>query len=253
MTERINPIRHTSPQAIRLAKSLVRGARFGSLAVLHPETGAPFASRVAIATCVRGDPLLLVSTLSTHTQGLLANPQCSLLLGEPGKGDPLAHPRITLQCKASFLDRASQEGQTARARYLRHNPKGALYADFGDFSFVKLCITSASLNGGFGQAVHLTTQDFVCDENIVGALEGMEAAVLEHMNTDHRAAVNSIAQGNGGRGKSKWIMSGIDNEGVDLTSGDATLRVWFEAPMRNAENIRDALMDMTIKARQADK
>ena len=64
------------------------------------ETGAPLASRVGVATDIDGAPLILVSMLSAHTPAILADPRCSLLVGEPGKGDPLAHPRLTLICRA---------------------------------------------------------------------------------------------------------------------------------------------------------
>ncbi|TIT59285.1 MAG: HugZ family protein, partial [Mesorhizobium sp.] len=79
-------IRETDAAAVRLAKTLIRGARFGALAVIDPETGAPLASRVGVATDSDGAPLILVSMLSAHTGALLADPRCSLLVGEPGKG-----------------------------------------------------------------------------------------------------------------------------------------------------------------------
>ncbi|RVB06934.1 HugZ family protein, partial [Mesorhizobium sp. M7A.F.Ca.CA.004.06.2.1] len=39
-------IRETDAEAIRLAKTLLRSARFGALAVIEPQTGSPLASRV---------------------------------------------------------------------------------------------------------------------------------------------------------------------------------------------------------------
>ena len=75
-----------------------------SLAVLEPRHGHPLASRVGVATDADGAPLILVSHLSAHTPAMLADPRCSLLVGEPGKGDPLAHPRVTLVCRAERLE-----------------------------------------------------------------------------------------------------------------------------------------------------
>ncbi|TIO67997.1 MAG: HugZ family protein, partial [Mesorhizobium sp.] len=47
MTEtRKDVIRETDTEAVRLAKTLVRSARFGALAAIEPGTGAPLASRV---------------------------------------------------------------------------------------------------------------------------------------------------------------------------------------------------------------
>ena len=62
---------------------------------LEPD-GTPFASLVTIATDADGTPLMLLSRLSAHTRNLLADPRCSLLFSQGGKGDPLAHPRLTV-------------------------------------------------------------------------------------------------------------------------------------------------------------
>ncbi len=116
-------IRTTDAEAIQLGRTLVRKARFGALAVLEPETGDPFASRVGVATDLDGAPLILVSSLSTHTAAILADPRCSLLVGKTGKGDPLAHPRITLMCRAERLVPGTPDDLRARRRYLNRNPK----------------------------------------------------------------------------------------------------------------------------------
>jgi len=157
---RIDPIRETDDAARALARSLIDGARFGALGVRDPETGAPMVSRVAAATTPEGRPVALVSDLSHHTKALKDDPACSLLLGEPGeRGDPLTHPRITLQCRARFL-RHGEEGHAAlRDHYLAQHPKAQLYIDFADFSFAVLDVTEAHLNGGFGKAYRLAPAD----------------------------------------------------------------------------------------------
>src|SRR5690606_16032337 len=111
-------IRETDAEAIRLGKTLLREARYGALGVLDPETGAPFVSRAGVATDVDGTPLILISLLAAHTGALLADPRCSLLLGEPGKGDALAHPRISLSCTAVKLERRTAAHARAERRYL---------------------------------------------------------------------------------------------------------------------------------------
>ena len=154
-------IRPTDSEAVRLAKTLIRSARFGALAVLDPAIGAPMASRVGVATDIDGTPLILVSMLAAHTGALLADPRCSLLLGEPGKGDPLAHPRITLACIARRLDPGSDERGRAERRYLNRNPKAKLNAGLGDFHFFRLETQAASLNGGFVKAYQLSSADIL--------------------------------------------------------------------------------------------
>ena len=160
MQDTPSPIRPTNDEARQIARDLIKLARFGSLAVLHPDTGLPHVTRIAIGTSPIGTSLTLVSDLSFHTGALHANPNCSLLLGEPGaKGDPLTHPRITLLCTARFLPRDASDRPLIRAHYLAQNPKAKLYIDFADFNFVLFDIQSASLNGGFGKAYNLSAQD----------------------------------------------------------------------------------------------
>lgn len=149
-----DPIRPVDNEARALAKRLIAEAYFGALAVM--QDGHPMVTRVAIATDGDGMPLMLISDLSSHTKALQADPCCSLLLGEPGgKGDPLTHPRITLQAKAVFVEKT--DGLVAR--YLSHQPKAKLYIGFTDFRFARLESSVAHLNGGFGKAYRLSAQD----------------------------------------------------------------------------------------------
>ena len=158
--EKQSPIRPTDEEARKLARRLIDKARFGALAVIDPDTGAPMVSRVAAVTDFAGTPLTLVSDLSQHTKALRADPRCSLLVGEPGsKGDPLTHPRLTIQARASFVEREGKDYADLRERYLELVPKAGLYIDFLDFSLVHLLPTGAYLNGGFGKAFVLTPDD----------------------------------------------------------------------------------------------
>lgn len=159
MADKINPIRATDGDARALARQLIDDARFGALAVCDPETGAPYVSRVGVGTDASGVPVILISTLSRHTQGLLRDPRCSLLVGEPGKGEALTHPRITLMCIAVRIDRDGPEHEETARLYLLRQPKAQLYLGLGDFNFFRLRIEKAYLNGGFGKAFALTQHD----------------------------------------------------------------------------------------------
>ena len=215
--------------------------------MLDPATGGPLASRVGIATDLDGTPIILTSMLSAHTRALLADARCSLLVGEPGKGDPLAHPRITLICSATKLDRESDAGLQARRRYLNRNPKADLYVNLGDFSFFRLEMTGASLNGGFGRAYNLE------DHNLLSpTLDGLaqsEQGAIDHMTSDHGDAVKLYAGHFAGLEPADWVISGIDAEGLDLTCGDRAGRVWFDPPLATAGDLRARLVDMARQAR----
>lgn len=147
-------IQPTDDEARALARGLIAAARFGALAVIDPDTRGPMVTRIAVGHDA-GAPLLLVSMLALHTRALLADPACSLLVGEPGaKGDPLTHPRLTLMARAVEADKAAH-----RESWLADHPKTTLYYDFPDFRMFRLDVISAHLNGGFARAFRLGPGD----------------------------------------------------------------------------------------------
>ena len=244
-------IRDTDAEAIRLGKMLLRSARYGALAVLDPQSGEPLASRVAVATDLDGTPLILVSSLSEHTGGLLADPRCSLLLGEPGKGDPLAHPRISLRCLAEQLQRGTPVQARVERRYLNRHPKARLYAGFGDFAFFRLKVERASLNGGFGKAYHLARTDLVFDGPANEELIDAEQSALDHMNADHPGAINAYAHAFTKVTNDGWSLTGIDAEGIDIACGDDCRRIFFAEPLANAGELRPTLVSLAQQARRS--
>ena len=183
-------LRPTDGEARLLAHRLLRTARYGAIAVLDPESGAPLASRVGVATDLDGAPLILVSLLSAHTKALLADPRCALLVGEPGRGDALAHPRLALSCTAVALAGERRETAQAARRYLNRNPKAQLYAGLGDFRWFRLEPGSAMLNGGFGKAYRLTAADILVPTP--AGLAALEQEAIDHMNRDHRDADRAL-------------------------------------------------------------
>lgn len=154
-----NPIRPTDDEARALAQDLMAKARFAALATLSREN-SPMVTRVSFGLCPQGQPISLISSLATHSQSLAVTPLASLLIGEPGeKGDPLTHPRLTLQARARFIPNQSPEHAELATHYLRGHPKAKLYIGFSDFSFVRFDLSEGFLNGGFGKAFHLSVAD----------------------------------------------------------------------------------------------
>jgi putative heme iron utilization protein len=153
-----SPIRPTDDQARALAQDLLVTSDHAALAVIHPDTGAPFVTRIALALTPDGTPMSLLSTLAFHTTALKQNAACALLIGDPpDKGDPLAFPRLTLSTNAEFIPR--EMDQNLRDHFIRTKPKSKLYIDFADFGFVLFRPSGAALNGGFGKAYVLSAAD----------------------------------------------------------------------------------------------
>jgi putative heme iron utilization protein len=229
---------------VAVAKGLLRAIRAGTLATIDRNTGHPFASLVNVATDVDGAPVILVSRLSTHTANIEADGRASILLAAVGKGDPLAHPRLTVLGTMSRSDDAR-----LRRRFLERHPKSALYAGFGDFSFWRMRVASGHLNGGFARAADLATAEFMTDIRGAEELIDAEAGAIEHMNRDHADAVRLYAVKLGGEDDGRWQVTGIDPDGLDLAAGDRTVRIVFPERATTAGQLRAMLKRLADQAR----
>ena len=234
-----------------LAKSLLRATRAGTLATIDRNTGHPFASLVNVATDGDGAPLILISRLSTHTANLEADGRASILLAAAGKGDPLAHPRLTLLGSFARVPRDDPREARLRRRFLARHPKSELYAGFADFSFWKLATVSAHLNGGFARAADLTAADVMTDVAGADDLLDAEASAVDHMNADHADAVRLYATKLLGAADGAWRLSGLDPDGLDLVCGDNAVRLPFPTRVTTAQQLRTIVVDLAKTARSA--
>ncbi len=234
--------------ATAVAKALLRTTRAGALATIDRYTGHPFGSLVNVATDIDGSPLILISRLSTHTANLENDRRASLLLASVGRGDPLAHPRLTVLGNFAPIKREDPSEARLRRRFLARHPKSELYAGFADFSFWRLAVASAHLNAGFARATDLKAADLIADiggaENLIEA----EAGAVTHMNEDHADAVRLYATRLLGAEDGPWRLTGLDPEGVDLAQGDATLRLPFTQRVTTAAALRKVLVDLAMQA-----
>lgn len=228
-----------------LARMLLRATRAGTLATNDPASGFPLATLVNVATDTDGTPLLLLSGLSLHTRNLAADGRAALLLSAIGKGDPLAHPRLTLvgTCQRT-------ETPAARRRFLAKHPKAKLYVDLPDFTFWRMSIAAVHLNGGFARAAALGPADVLTDITEAEALVAAEPGVLEHMNEDHAEALRLYATKLGDGREGAWRLSGCDPDGLDLALGDHALRVPFPRRVTSPAILQIVLKEMADAARE---
>jgi hypothetical protein len=179
-------------------------------------------------------------------QNLERDPRCSILLAQGGKGDPLAHPRLTVVGEA-----ARSAEPRVRERFLARHPKARLYAGFADFSFWRVTPQGGHLNGGFARAMSLTAGDLATELAGAEALLEAEAGAIEHMNEDHRDALVLYATRLAGAPAGDWRATGIDPEGVDLAAGDLTARAAFPRRVETPGDLRRVLKEMADSARAA--
>lgn len=240
-----NPAPQPAFDAVGEAKRLLRAIRAGALATLD-EAGRPFATLVNVATAHDGAPILLMSKLAVHTRNLEARPQASILLAQTGKGDPLAHPRLTVSG-----DLARDPDPALRARFLARHPKSQLYADFADFSFWRMRPTGFHLNGGFARAADFEPPAILTDLAGAADLIAAEAGAIGHLNADHAEALRLYAARLDGQADGRWHATGLDPEGLDLSAGDRTAQIAFPERATTAEGLREILVKLAALARAA--
>ncbi|UUX51831.1 DUF2470 domain-containing protein [Nisaea acidiphila] len=205
----------------------------------------PYASLVMVAVDQDGSPLMLLSDLAEHTKNLKEDPRVSLLFdGTGGYDEPLTGPRATVLGQAARID----DGRLAE-RYLRRHPSARMFASFKDFGFYRVEVERAHIVAGFGRIHWVEAADILARRS--EALEAAEAGIVSHMNADHADANQlyaSVLLGLSGEG---WEMTGCDTEGCDLRLGGSVARLDYDAPVKDAEESRKALVALVKRARQS--
>jgi heme iron utilization protein len=233
----------------KVTRSLLRCRRQGALASLMAGTGDPYCSLVNLASHPDGTPILLISRLALHTRNILADSRVSLMLDERAPGDPLEGARIMLQGRAEPVGK--EELELVRRRYLAAHPSAEGFVDFADFSFFRIVPSGAHLVAGFGRILDLKPEQFLTDISQSKGLIEAEAGAVEHMNADHRDALNLYATKLLGGASGDWHCTSIDPDGIDLQAGEVTLRLDFPERVTGASELRKMLVKLAELARAA--
>jgi putative heme iron utilization protein len=231
----------------KLARSLLRRSRQGALATLMAGSGDPYCSLVNVASHADGSPILLISRLALHTQNILADARVSLMLDERVQGDPLEGSRIMLTGRAQ--NASGDDAAILRRRYLSAHPSAEAFVNFRDFSFFRIKPAGAHLVAGFGRIVDLKPEQFLTDISDAAALLEAEAGAIDHMNADHRDAMNLYATRLLGADAADWRCTGCDPEGIDMRAGATTLRLDFPERVSGPGELRKMLVRLAGEAR----
>jgi putative heme iron utilization protein len=235
--------------AAALARSLLRRSRQGALATLMAGSGDPYCSLVNVASHPDGSPILLISRLALHTRNTTGDPRVSLMLDERVAGDPLEGSRIMLAGRAEQA--GGGEEAILRRRYLNAHPSAQAFVEFKDFSFFRIRPSGAHLVAGFGRIVDLRPEQLLTDISDAGSLLGAEQDAIDHMNADHRGAMNLYATKLLGAEAADWSCTGCDPDGIDLHAGRTTLRLDFPRRIVTPAALRQVLKELAGQARAA--
>jgi heme iron utilization protein len=228
----------------------LRGARFAALAVLDPQTGFPLATRTLVGTDLDGAPVILISRLAAHTRALMADPRCSLLVGEPHKGDPLAWPRLTVPGRAKAVEKGSPDENVIRRRFLRRHPKSKLYASFEDFQFYKIDLDNAFLNGGFGKSYNILREDLLIYSPLTAELALSELHYLSKVASLDPDLANLLANKYSIVKSYNWELSGMDACGLDIAHGEHLVRIELEEPTQDLKGLIAIYEQMLMEIRE---
>ena len=232
---------------VKLARSLLRRSRQGALATLMAESHDPYCSLVNVASSADGSPILLISRLAVHTKNILDDGRVSLMLDEHAAGDPLEGARIMLAGKAE--EASGDDVAALRRRYLNAHPSAEAFVDFKDFSFFRITPAGLHLVAGFGRIIDLTPGQFMTDISDAAALLEAEPGAVEHMNADHRDAMNLYATKLLGAQAADWRCTGCDPDGFDMQAGTSTLRLDFPERVTSGAELRKMLVRLSAEAR----
>lgn len=237
----------TDFDAAKLARSLLRRSRQGALATLMAGSGDPYCSLVNVASHPDGSPILLISRLALHTKNILADSRVSLMLDERAEGDPLEGSRIMLAGRAEQA--TGDDAAVLRRRYLSAHPSAEVFVSFKDFSFFRIVPSGAHLVAGFGRIVDLRPEQFLTGISDAGALLEAEQGAVEHMNEDHRDAMNFYATRLLGADAADWSCTGCDPDGMDMQAGPKALRLDFPERVTTGTELRKMLVKLVGEAR----
>src|SRR5258708_5776641 len=202
------------PSFSERARTLVYLGRIGSLSTLsRKQPGFPFGSVMPYGLDARGRPIFLISSMAMHTQNLQADPRASLLVTQAdASGDPLGAARVTVIGNAAIIPQP--EVAEARALYLERYANARYWVDFEDFSFHRMEVLDVYYVGGFGVMGWVQVTDY--DEAEPDPLADHAAAIIEHMNADHKDALVLLARSLAGINAQEAVMTSVDRLGFQV-------------------------------------
>jgi putative heme iron utilization protein len=227
------------------ARRLVRRARTCALGTSNGAPRGPYVSLANMATDGRGRPVIFISKLAWHTRNIEADPLASIMVSEiPAEGDALAGPRVTVMGRFEALD-----AKEIATRYVQHHPAARTYLDFPDFSFYRLNPEKIHAVAGFGRIETMEPDEVFLPESQTAAVMSVAPGAIDHMNADHADAVELYAVKLLGAAAGKWRVAAIDPDGALLADDGKVLRLAFDRPAGNADDLRQAFVALAQRAK----
>ncbi|MBP8301353.1 MAG: DUF2470 domain-containing protein [Planctomycetes bacterium] len=242
----------TNP-SMAAARGLFEREQNAVLCSLHAgRDGWPFGSIVPYAVLPSGDPVVFLSDIAEHTKNLQTDARASVFVADPAARDrPQAGARLSMLVRARLPE--GQEEAAAEAAYFARFPQAAAMRSAHGFRVWILEVDTIRWIAGFGEMGWIDRADWSGAEDPLAA---HAPGILEHMNIDHADATVAMVLHLAGIQATEAAVTALDREGFDARAVDAEgrtheVRLPFPAPVRNAEDVRKAVIGMVAAARKA--
>lgn len=224
------------------ARRFARGQNSGVLSTISKRLdGFPFGSVSPFIFDLSGRPVILISEIAEHTKNIDADPRVSLIV-QPYSQDMQTTGRVTVIGHAERLPEKDRLGP----RYLRFFPQAEAYFAMHDFHFYRIEPVKIRWIGGFGRIFWVDPAAWLTP---TGTLAEGEEAILAHMNSDHADTLRAYCRHFHQKETAIVTMIGIDPDGFDLRTEAGLLRIEFANPVLDAQQARQALVEMAQRCR----
>jgi putative heme iron utilization protein len=219
-----------------VARRLLLEQSFGVLSTISLDVpGYPFGSVAPYSVDQQCRPVIYISTIAQHTRNILADARVSLTVFDSSGGSDDVQARSRLTYIADARPVPKEEGDV-QDRYFRYFPSSRQYEQTHDFAFFRLEPVRLRFIGGFGRIYWLEASQFMAANPFSPS---QESRIIQHMNRDHSDAIKHYTGGDSAE------MVGIDDQGFDvLKQSGSKVRFFFERPVQNMEEARQALIAM---------
>jgi putative heme iron utilization protein len=195
----------------------------------------------------QGCPVFFISSMAVHSQNLMEDPRSSLLVMQPDvAGDPLGAARVTILGTTTHVTR-----EQVQDLYLSRHENARFWQDYSDFAFYRLEVSAVYFIGGFGVMGWISAEDYATAKP--DPLAEAAVGIIEHMNTDHAAALRHIARQYAGEVADEVVMTAVDRLGfhLRLKTGERVYgrRIAFIREVASTDDARSVLVEMTRHGR----
>ena len=221
------------------------------------DDGFPGGSVVGFAPDEKGRPLFIFSSMSSHTQDILADPRCSLTVAAKDfKG--AADGRVNLMGKVSKVPK--DEIDDCKKTYLAKHPN-AFWVEFGDFTWFRMDeIKKIRFVGGFARAGSITPDEYLAASP--DPVSQFGPMIAQHMNEDHMdATIAMVANAIPGLVVTEAVITSVDSLGmfVKVTRTPQAsdqpqqfkLRLPFPRKAEDRKDVKTLIVEMTQASAKA--